>query len=138
MCNLINTHTHTHTPLADTRQLRSQGLVPVHAHRTEGVTGSGRSEWGWGRDRSRGREERRWKRSWRRERGRGRSGNGIGTGVVEANGNMLFNTLGVTTPQASPPALLIPPTACLDPLRFTGKSFLKEFFFSMAHSSLEP
>ena len=26
--------------LAGTRQLRSQGLVPVHAHRTEGVTGS--------------------------------------------------------------------------------------------------
>ena len=25
--------------LASTRQLRSQGLVPVHAHRTEGVTG---------------------------------------------------------------------------------------------------
>ena len=27
---------------ADTQQLRSQGLVPVHAHRTEGVTGSKR------------------------------------------------------------------------------------------------
>ena len=26
--------------LASTRQLRSQGLVSVHAHRTEGVTGS--------------------------------------------------------------------------------------------------
>ena len=48
MYNLINTHTHTHThnlcregvALASTRQLRSQGPVSVHAHRTEGVTGS--------------------------------------------------------------------------------------------------
>ena len=30
--------------LAGTRQLRSQGLVPVHAHRTKGVTGSERQE----------------------------------------------------------------------------------------------
>ena len=30
--------------LAGTRQLRSQGLVPVHAHRTEGVTGSERQK----------------------------------------------------------------------------------------------
>ena len=30
--------------LAGTRQLRSQGLVPVYAHRTEGVTGSERQE----------------------------------------------------------------------------------------------
>ena len=30
--------------LAGTRQLRSQGLVPVHAHRTEGATGSERRE----------------------------------------------------------------------------------------------
>ena len=30
--------------LAGTRQLRSQGLVPVHTHRTEGVTGSERQE----------------------------------------------------------------------------------------------
>ena len=30
--------------LAGTRHLRSQGLVPVHAHRTEGVTGSERQE----------------------------------------------------------------------------------------------
>ena len=64
MCNLINTHTHTHihtricrrdqallfrthhhpcrqgVVLAGTRQLRSQRPVPVHAHCTEGVTGS--------------------------------------------------------------------------------------------------
>ena len=46
---------------AGTRQLRSQGPMFVHAHRTEGVTGSkggtGRSERGRGRDRSRGREQ---------------------------------------------------------------------------------
>ena len=34
--------------LAGIRQLRSQGLVPVHAHRTEGVTGSeGREGANW-------------------------------------------------------------------------------------------
>ena len=34
MCNLINTHTHTH------KQPLRQNPVPVHARRTEGVTGS--------------------------------------------------------------------------------------------------
>ena len=34
------THTHTHTHTAGTRQLRLEGPVSVHAHRTEGVTGS--------------------------------------------------------------------------------------------------
>ena len=43
MCNLINTHTHTHTHSAcghPTAPIARPGLVPVHAHRTEGVTGS--------------------------------------------------------------------------------------------------
>ena len=85
MCNLINTHTHTHTivctrdqalsfrtrhicrqgvvALAGTRQLPLQGSVSVHAHRTEGVTGS------------KGRE------------GANRDGNGHGTGAgVETRG----------------------------------------------------
>ena len=55
--------------LAGTRQLRLQGPVPVHAHPTEGVTGSEERE----RGRSRGRE-RRWERGRgpRRERGRER------------------------------------------------------------------
>ena len=41
MCNVINTGTHTHTHThTNNRQLRSQGLVSVQAHRTRGVTGS--------------------------------------------------------------------------------------------------
>ena len=48
--------------LASTRQLRSQGPVSVHAHRTEGATGfegQERANGVGGRDRSRG-QERRW------------------------------------------------------------------------------
>ena len=55
--------------LARTRQLRSQGLVPVHAHRTEGVTGS------------EGREGSNWDGS---EIGFG-AGNGDGNGVGGGN-----------------------------------------------------
>ena len=36
----LHTHTHTHTHT----QLRSHGLLPIHAHRTGGVTGSKRQE----------------------------------------------------------------------------------------------
>ena len=78
MCNLINTERDRQTDrkrvaLAGTLQLSSQGLVLVHAHRTEGIPGSeGREETrGQGRDQSRGRERR-----WERGRGRGWSGNG--------------------------------------------------------------
>ena len=44
--------------LADTRQFRPQGQISIHAHRTEGITGSeGREErTGSGRGRERGRE----------------------------------------------------------------------------------
>ena len=53
--------------LAGTRQLHSQGPVPVHAHRTEGVTGS-----------------------------KGREGaNGIGGGVGVGGGNGDGNGVGV-------------------------------------------
>ena len=39
--------------LASTRQLRSQDLVSVQAHRTEGVTGFEGQDWIWGRERRR-------------------------------------------------------------------------------------
>ena len=44
---LFRTHHHLDRQgiaLAGTRQLRSQGLVPVHVHRTGGITGSKRQE----------------------------------------------------------------------------------------------
>ena len=88
--------------LAGTRQLRSEGSMPVHAHRTEGVTGSkGREEANWvgveggngdedgGGGRGRGgnsdenggegeRKSARWERG--RERRRGGNRNGYGGG----------------------------------------------------------
>ena len=72
---------------AGTRQLRSQGLVPVHAHRTEGLTGSVGREGangvgggiGGGAGSAEGRE-RRWERCRGRERGKRWCGDGNGGG----------------------------------------------------------
>ena len=60
--------------LANTRQLRSQGLVSVEAHRTEGVTGSGGREGANGVGR------------WIRVGGGNGDGNGVGGGSVDGAG----------------------------------------------------
>ena len=100
VCNLINTHIYR-VALAGTQQLRSQGLGPEHAHRTERVTrsedGKERTGSGAGSESGAGTEmgtksgagtgtgtereqEREWRRTKEREMGT-RTGTGMGTRV---------------------------------------------------------